>query len=182
MVFECWKLAVSMTTPAIRFAAIAPSAAVERHAECRQQQGNHFARCRRGRVDPVDDAEAGVRHVMVDVDDRQPAEELRVLLEHGTDALELAAVTDHDEVVVDIGIRFPAHPRELGQEVVHGGHGIRAQRGRLGTQRFERQRDAERRAERVGLRVAVADGEHATRLPEPAHELGRDGGNVRLGQ
>ena len=104
VVLGCWKLAVSMTTPAIRSAAMLPVRGVE--ATPRRGSSSvvisHVAAA--AGVDPVDGAEAGVRDVVVDVHDRHPAEQLGVVGQHAADALQLAAVADHDEVVVEVRI------------------------------------------------------------------------------
>ena len=100
----CWKLAVSMTTPAIRSRRDGTVERVERHAEPRHQQRDHLARGRRPRVDPVHGPEADVRDVVVDVHDRHAPEQLGVLPGDPADPRQVAAVADHDEVVVEVRV------------------------------------------------------------------------------
>ena len=152
-----------MTRPATSAGGDGAVGGVERHAQRRHQQRAHLARRRGGRVDPVDHAEAGIRHVVVDVDDGQPAEQLGVTLEHGTHARQVAAVADDDQVVIVIWIGVLAEALDLRHEGIHRRHRIAAQRRRAAAQLLHRQGHRQRRAQRVRLRVLVADAEDVAR-------------------
>ena len=163
VVLGCWKLAVSMTTPAIRLAAIAPSAASSGTPRRGRSSVTISHVAGRVRIDPVERAEADVGLVMVDVDDGHAREQLGMLLEHRAHALEVAAVADDDQVVIQVRVRRLAEAAHLRQEEVGVRNRVCAHgRGPL-AERLQRQRQPERRAERVRLRVAVADGHHRSR-------------------
>ena len=88
-----------MTSPAIRLVASWPSA-VSRGTPSRAASSVvHLARRGRRRVDPVHRPEARVGLVVVDVEDGHPPEELGVVTQERTDALQVPAVADDDEVV-----------------------------------------------------------------------------------
>jgi hypothetical protein len=97
-----------MTKPATKAAAIAPSAASSGTPKRRHEQRVHLTRRGGTRVDPVDDAEAGIRDVVVNVDDGQPAEQLGVILEHPSDSWQVTAVAHHDQVVLVVSLRIAA--------------------------------------------------------------------------
>ena len=96
----------------------------ERDAERGHEQGVHLARRRGCRVDPIDRAEAGVGDVVVDVDDRNAGEQLGMPTQHRSDALEVAAVADDDEVVVDAWLRILAEAIDARHERVHLRHDV----------------------------------------------------------
>ena len=147
----------------MRFAARAPSSASMPRPRRGQQQRHHLARRRRVRVDPVDGAEARVRDVVVDVDDGHAREQLGVVGQDRPDALEVAAVADDDEVGVEVRFGSRAEALDVGHEVVHRGHRVRADDVDACAARLQRQADRERGPERVGLGVAMADGHHPPR-------------------
>ena len=115
---------------------------------------------------------------MVDVDDRHAREELGMLGEDATDALELAAVADDDEVGVEVGLGRRPEAVDVRHEVVHRWHRVRADDVDARAQRLEREPDRERRSQRVGLRVAMADRHHATRREQAGGDLDRHRGEV----
>ncbi len=128
VVLGCWKLAVSMTRPAMRSAAMAPSRASKPQAQVRQEQGHLLAR-RGGRgIHPVEGPEAWVGQVVVDVHDGDPGEQLGVVGQDPPHALQVAAVADDDEVRVEVGLRRGAEPLDVGHEVVHRGDHVSADR------------------------------------------------------
>ena len=154
---------------------------VEGHAQARGQQRAHLARRGRARVDPVDGAEAGVGAVVVDVQDGHASEQLGVVREQRPDALQLAAVADHDEVVLEVGIRRLAEALDGGHEVVHRRHRDRRTPRCLG-------RPAPRRAERAqaqsrGRRLPGSRGRRrapfAPLASEPRRRLARPRGPPR---
>ncbi len=116
--------------------------------------------------------------MVVDVHDGHPPEQLGVIDQHPSHAFEVAAVADHDQVVVQVGVGRRPKALDAGHEVVHRRHGVRAHGRRPPTERFHDEGVRERRAERVGLWVLVADGQHGAGRAKARHDLCRHGGHV----
>ena len=108
----------------------------------------------------------------------QPAEQLGVTLEHGAHPRQVAAVADHDQVVIVIRIGVLAEALDLRHEGIHLRHRIAAQWRRAAAQLLHRQGHRQRRAERVRLRVLVADAEDVASSPDALDDLGRHAGDV----
>ena len=179
VVLGCWKLAVSMTTPAMRSAAMAPS----RASSGRPARGSssvtisHVAAASASTQSTA--PKPRVRDVVVDVHDGHAREQLGMLGEHRTDALELAAVADDDEVGVEVGLGRLPEAVDVGHEVVHRGHRVRADGVDPRAQRLERERRprAPSRARRPPGRDGRPSSRDAPRAggrgPRPAPPRGR---------
>ena len=109
----------------------------------------------------VDRPEARVRDVVVDVDDGHALEERR---RSPAGPLPMRSRSPQSQTTMRSGSRSElgreADALDAGHEVVHRGHRVRADGLDAGTERLERQGDAERGAERIGVRVLVTDGQH----------------------
>ena len=147
--------------------------------EADREERDHLAGRGGGRIDPVGLARAVVRGVVVDHDPRQSLEELRVSPADLADAVERAAVRDHHEVVVAVRTRVGPDAVDLREVVVQG-------RGQVGGDRIGRPAegldepdDAQRRPERVGVGVLVADRQDASGAADPLDHEVRHGVEVR---
>ena len=116
---------------------------------------------------------------MVDDDPRQPLEQVRVTGADLADPLEGTAIGDDHEVVVGLGVRVQPEPLDAGHEVVQRRDRVGADRVGAATHRLDQLRHGERRAERVGIRVLVADGQHPPCAAQPVHDDLRDGVEIR---
>ena len=87
---------------------------------------------------------------------------------------------DDEQVVGAVRVRVGAEALDAGHEVVQRRHRVGADRRRRAPPSASTSRhDAERRAERVGVRVLVADRQHAPGAAQPVDDDLRDGGEVR---
>ena len=84
----------------------------------------------------------------------------------------LAAVADHDQVIVERWIWILLEPIDARHEVVHMRHRISAHRRGPSTELLDRKSQSESRAECIGLRVLVAYGEHSPSAADPADHVG----------
>ena len=116
---------------------------------------------------------------MVDDDPRQPREQLGVAGADRADPLERAAVGDDHEVVGGRRVRVGPEPVDAGEEVVERRERVRADGDRrAAAQRLDEPDDRERRAERVGVGVLVADRQHAPGAAQPLDDGVGDGVEV----
>ena len=166
--------------PAMSAAASDPSPRVERNAESRGEERRHLAGGGGARIDPVGGpAFVVVRRVVVEDDPRQPFEELRVPFPDSAHAIERAAVRDHEQVVVGVGIRIRAEPLDARQEAVDLRNGVRAHRVCPTATCLHDGGDGERRAERVGIGVLMPDGQDPSRAAQSFDDRRRNRVEVR---
>ena len=146
-------------------------AGVERHPEPDREQRGHLARRGGTGVDPVARPPGVVGGVVVDDHPRQIAEQLRVPAGDRADALGRRAVGQDQQVVGDGGIRIRADALDVGHEGVDRRRLVGEHRGRAPADGLDQAAQRERRAERVRVRVLVADGEHLARASQASHHL-----------
>ena len=146
-------------------------AGVERHPEPDREQRGHLARRGGTGIDPVARPPGVVGGVVVDDHPRQVAEQLRVAVGDRADALGRRAVGQHQQVVGDGGIRIRADALDVGHERVDRRRLVGEHRGRAPADGLDQAAQRERRAERVRVRVLVADGEHLARASQASHHL-----------
>ena len=177
--FGCAKVAVSMTMPAISAAARAPSAVSSGKPKPGGQERDHLAGRRGRRVDPVGLARPLVRGVVVDDDSRQALEQVGMAPADVADAVQRAAVGDHEQVVGGLRVRVGPEALHAPQEVVQGRDRVGADGVGTAAQGLHEMDDPERGSERVGVGVLVADGQHAPRAAQPIDDGVRNGVEVR---
>ena len=83
----------------------------------------------------------------------------------GADPIEAPAVRDDEQVVVGVRLRVGSGAIDVGQEVVERRQRIGEDGGRPAAGPLDEPADRQRRAERVGVGVLVADREHAAGRP-----------------
>ena len=115
---------------------------------------------------------------MVYVEDRHTLEKGPVRVEDWPDALQLPTVSDYDQVVIELGVGLAAEPLHAGEELVHRRHRVRANRSRQSPVSLNEHRDGQRRTQRIGLGVLVADRQHSTAGAEPLYDLVGNGSRV----
>ena len=175
----CWKLPVSMTTPAARAAASMPSPAVS-GTPIRQASSvtiSHVAElCG---VHPVHRSEARVGDVVVDVEDRHPLEQLAVRLQdRARSARARRSRRRRAGRSRSTGSGSRRKRSMPGRNVVHRpASGPRTRASPL-PHPLRRAGDRQRGAERVRLGVLVADRQDAPRGAQPLDDLVRNGGGV----
>ena len=160
-----------MTIPAISAVARAPSPASSGTPSRTASSAviSHVAAA--AGVDPVARPPGVVGGVVVDDHPRQVAEQLRVAAGDRADALGRRAVGQDQQVVGDGGIRIRADALDVGHERVDRRRLVGEHRGRAPADGLDQAAQRERRAERVRVRVLVADGEHLARASQASHHL-----------
>ena len=117
---------------------------------------------------------------MIDDHPGQSPEQLGMARPDRADPLERPAVDDHEEVVLDAWLRIRPLGRDARQEVVEGRDRIGADRRGPAAVELDDPGDPERRPERIGVGILVADDERLARLRDPLGHRVRDGPEVRL--
>ena len=156
-----------------------PAVDVEGHAQADRQERDHLAGRGGGRIDPVGLPHPVVRGVVVDHDPRQASEELGVSPADLTDPIECAAVRDHHEVVVAVWIRVGPDAIDLREVAVEGRWQVGGDRIGRPAEGLDEPDDAQRRTERVGVGVLVADRQDTSSAADPLDHEVRHGLEVR---
>ena len=157
-----------------------PVAAIERNAESRGEERRHLAGGGGVGIDPVGGlAFVSVRRVVVEDDPRQPLEELGVPFPDSAHPIERAAVRDHEQVVVGVGVRIRAEPLDARQEAVQLRNRVGADRVGATAARLHDRGHREGGAERVRIGVLVPDGQHPSRASQPFDDGTRNHVEVR---